>query len=64
VYQSFPGWKASTRNARTWDELPQKAQRYLEHVSGLAGVPVGLVSVGPERDETILVDPSLKEYRF
>jgi adenylosuccinate synthase len=64
VYQGFPGWKASTRNARSWDELPQKAQRYLEHVSQLAGVPVGLVSVGPERDETILVDPSLKEYRF
>lgn len=64
VYQSFPGWKTSTRSAQTWDQLPVKARRYLEAVSQMAGAPICLVSVGPDREETIMVDPGLKDYRF
>jgi adenylosuccinate synthase len=64
IYQSFPGWQESTRNCRRWQDLPVRARRYLEAVSQMAGVPIALVSVGPERDETILVDKGLKEYKF
>ena len=54
-YLELPGWRASTRGARSWGELPPQARAYLERISELVGTPVGLVSVGPERDETVWV---------
>lgn len=53
VYESWPGWKSSTREARTWDALPEAARRYLERIAELVEVPHAFVSVGPERDELI-----------
>jgi len=55
VYREFPGWKQPTTGARRWDDLPGRAKEYLEGLSGLVGVPVTIVSVGPERNETIRV---------
>lgn len=54
VYRDLPGWQEELRSARTWDALPPAARQYLELIETAAGVPVSLVSVGPERDETIL----------
>jgi adenylosuccinate synthase len=54
-YLDLPGWRASTREARSWGELPPQARAYLERISELVGTPVGLVSVGPERDQTVWV---------
>ena len=56
VYESWPGWKTSTRDARVWDDLPAEAQAYLARISELAGVPIRFVSVGPERDRLIVLD--------
>ena len=56
VYESWPGWKASTREARVWDDLPAEARAYLARISELAGVPIRFVSVGPERDRLIVMD--------
>jgi adenylosuccinate synthase len=58
VYEDMPGWTDSTVGVREWSRLPVNARRYLERLAELAGVPVDLVSTGPDRDETILIrDP-------
>jgi adenylosuccinate synthase len=58
VYETMEGWKDSTRGARTWNDLPAQAVKYVRHVEELIGAPVALLSTSPERDDTILVhDP-------
>jgi adenylosuccinate synthase len=54
VYEELPGWMADTTAARSWEALPASARAYVERIEILAGVPVGLVSVGPERDQMIV----------
>ena len=58
VYETMPGWSASTEGARSWAELPAEAIKYVRRVEELIGCPVALLSTSPERDDTILVtDP-------
>lgn len=58
VYETLEGWKDSTEGARTWNDLPAQAVKYVRHVEELIGAPVALLSTSPERDDTILVqDP-------
>jgi adenylosuccinate synthase len=58
VYEEMDGWEGSTANARTWNDLPAQAIKYVRHVEELIGAPVALLSTSPERDDTILVhDP-------
>ena len=54
VYEELPGWKADTTGCRAFDELPAEARNYVQRLEELAGVPIGLVSVGPERDQMIV----------
>ena len=56
VFEELPGWSGSTFGVRQWDALPANAQRYLERMSALVGAPIHLVSTGPDRDETILIE--------
>ena len=53
VYAEFAGWKQDLGAVRKWQELPLQAQEYLGHIASLAGVPVKLVSVGPERAQVV-----------
>ena len=55
IMETHPGWQSPTTGASAWDDLPDAAQRYLERLQELAGVPVELVSVGPGRDEIFAV---------
>jgi adenylosuccinate synthase len=55
VYETLPGWKDSTVGATTFDALPHAARAYLKRVEALAGVPISMVSTGPDRSETIMV---------
>lgn len=55
VYESMPGWKESTVGARSLDDLPDNARNYLKRLEEAVGVPVDIVSTGPERDETIIL---------
>jgi adenylosuccinate synthase len=55
VYESMPGWECDTTGARTWDELPEAAQKYLNRLAELVDAEIAVVSVGPERDQTFLV---------
>jgi adenylosuccinate synthase len=53
VYKNLPGWQSSTAGIRDWSKLPHKAQEYLKFLSDYLGVPLGMISTGPGRDETI-----------
>ena len=55
VYEEVPGWDQSTFGVKRFDDLPQNARAYLRRIEQLAGVPIAMVSTGPERDETILM---------
>ncbi len=54
VYEELPGWMESTVGIRAHDQLPAAARKYLARIESLAGVPIDLISTGPERDETIV----------
>ncbi|PKO21966.1 MAG: adenylosuccinate synthase [Chloroflexi bacterium HGW-Chloroflexi-1] len=55
MYETWPGWNTSTKEARRWDDLPKAARAYLHRISKLAGAPIQYVSVGPEREQLIVV---------
>ena len=55
VYEDFPGWQEPIGNAREWDDLPPQARRYVSRIADLAGVPVSVLSVGPSRQETMVL---------
>jgi adenylosuccinate synthase len=55
VYETLPGWSESTFGISRWEDLPENAQVYLKRLEALCGVPVDIVSTGPERDETIVL---------
>jgi len=60
VYETVPGWKESTRGARSWAQLPAGAVKYVRRIEELIDAPVALLSTSPEREDTILVhDPFL-----
>ena len=54
VYEEWPGWQESTVGVTNFDNLPQKARDYLTRIEGLAGVPVDIISTGPDREQTII----------
>jgi adenylosuccinate synthase len=54
VYEELPGWMESTVGIRSYDSLPKGARAYLKRIEELAGVPVDLISTGPDREETIV----------
>lgn len=56
LYESMPGWQASTAGVKTWDDLPVAAQNYISRLEVLTGVPVHLVSTGPERTENVVIE--------
>lgn len=55
VYASLPGWEQDVSSCKTWEDLPENAKQYIRFVEDLAGVRVGLISVGPSRSQTIAV---------
>ena len=57
VLEEMPGWLTDTSRCRNFDDLPLEARNYVRCIEGLIGVPAALVSVGPERDQAIIVDP-------
>jgi adenylosuccinate synthase len=53
IYETFPGWDEPLTGVRSLADLPENARRYVSAIEGHAGVPIVLVSVGPERTQTI-----------
>lgn len=58
IYETLPGWNTSTEGITEIDKLPANARAYVEFLSRALDVEIGLVSTGPERDQTILCRPS------
>ena len=61
IYETHPGWKKSTRDIRLYDDLPSNAKAYIRRIEELCEVPVAIVSVGPDRERTIWLDPIFNE---
>jgi adenylosuccinate synthase len=55
IYEELPGWQSDTTNVRNYEDLPLNARLYLERLSEVADIKIGIVSVGPGRDQTIIV---------
>jgi len=55
VYEEMPGWKESTIGITSVDKLPANARAYIERLQELAGVPIDIISTGPDRDQTIVL---------
>lgn len=55
LYETFPGWKTDTSSIRKYEDLPENARKYLERMSEVTGIGLGYVSVGPNRDQTIIL---------
>jgi adenylosuccinate synthase len=54
VYEDLPGWKESTVGITRYEDLPANARSYLEHLESSVGVPITIISTGPDRDQTII----------
>ncbi|HXU49120.1 MAG TPA: adenylosuccinate synthase [Candidatus Binatia bacterium] len=63
VYESIPGWKKSTEGIRDFSRLPAKAQDYMKYLEEKTGARIGMVSTGPDRDQTIFIEDFAAEMR-
>lgn len=58
VYEELPAWEEDITGAKSWEDLPEKAQAFVKRISEITGIPVVTVSVGPDREQTIVLqDP-------
>jgi len=55
VYIELPGWKTSTEGAQKFSDLPEKARSYVQKLAELTGAKLAIASVGPRRDQTIVL---------
>lgn len=55
IFEELPGWQTTTTHSKKFSDLPANAQMYLKRIEQLAGVPIDIVSTGPDRDETIVL---------
>ena len=62
VYEKMPGWKTSTEGVTSFEQLPKKAQEYLRFIERESGAKVGMVSTGPDRDQTMLLPEFASEF--
>lgn len=55
LYEEFPGWQDNISGTREVDQLPEEARAYIKAIEDMSGIPASIISVGPGRDETIIV---------
>jgi len=61
VYEAMPGWSESTAGVKTYSELPENAKQYLKQIEDVTNAKIALVSTGPERNETIILEDLFSE---
>jgi adenylosuccinate synthase len=54
VLKTFPGWKESIKNVRSYQDLPENARAYIEFIEEFVDTPVDIISLGPDREQTFL----------
>ena len=57
IYETMPGWMQDTTGVRNFDDLPENARKYIKRLEELCGIPVSVVAVGPDRNQTIVRNP-------
>ena len=62
VYEELPGWTEDITGIRDYEALPENAKRYIKRIEELTGVEVGIISVGPDRSQTIIRAQELREF--
>ena len=55
VYESMPGWSENSFGVTEYADLPQAAKNYIKRIEELTGVPIDIISTGPDRKETIIL---------
>jgi len=55
IYEELPGWSESTSGAKSLDDLPHNARNYIKYIEDTVGVPVDIISTGPDREDTIIL---------
>ena len=53
IYETYKGWKESISNIRKYNDLPENCKKYIKRLEELAGAPISIISVGPDREQTI-----------
>lgn len=64
IYETLEGWKSEKLGVTKIEDLPEKAQKYVEFLSNSIGVEIGLISTGHERDQAIILQDSVMESWF
>lgn len=54
IYEELEGWQDDLRDIRRWEDLPRETKKYIEKFETIAGIPVSIISVGPERNQVII----------
>ena len=62
VLEELPGWSEDITGIRCFDDLPENARNYVRRIEKLTEVPVGMISVGPDRSQTIMISQTLKDF--
>ena len=55
IYETMPGWKTSLSQIKKYEDLPENAKKYIAKIEDLIGAPIGIISVGPDREQTIFI---------
>ena len=63
IYEMLPGWTEDITGARTFDELPENAQKYMKRLEELCGTRVSYIGVGPGRDENVVINDLVAEIK-
>lgn len=64
VYEELPGWREKTYGLRKFSQLPKNARNYLHKIEDLVSSKIGLISMGRSREETIVINKNLLEFKF
>lgn len=56
VYETLPGWQEDISSVKNYEDLPENAKKYLKRIEQLSGVPIQIISIGPGREETIIIN--------
>lgn len=55
IYEELPGWQQSTVGIKNYDDLPENAKAYLQRIESILGIPIDIISTGPDRNETMVL---------
>lgn len=59
VFETMPGWSEDISGAKSWDDLPVTVQNYIQSIEEFTNTPAAILSIGPDRDQTIILRPEL-----